>query len=68
VGTRKLCFSWILEGKNGFIVKIETEKLWFFRSLTAWERGTLSMGTRKVLNYRTPYEVFFEEFAKEVAA
>jgi IS30 family transposase len=23
---------------------------------------------RKVLNYRTPYEVFFEEFAKEVAA
>ena len=23
---------------------------------------------RKVLNYRTPYEVFFEEFAKEVVA
>jgi len=23
---------------------------------------------RKVLNYRTPYEVFFEEFAKELAA
>jgi len=23
---------------------------------------------RKVLNYRTPYEVFFEEFAKEIAA
>ena len=22
---------------------------------------------RKVLNYRTPYEVFFEEFAKELA-
>jgi hypothetical protein len=23
--------------------------------------------TRKVLNYRTPYEVFFEEFLKEIA-
>jgi IS30 family transposase len=23
---------------------------------------------RKVLGFRTPYEVFFEEFAKEVAA
>jgi len=31
-------------------------------------QNKLNHRPRKVLNYRTPYEVFFEEFAKELAA
>jgi IS30 family transposase len=49
-----------------FTKKIDFTQISKEKIVTIQEK--LNHRPRKVLNYRTSYEVFFEEFAKEVAA